>query len=231
MINILIMTKNGSSFIKEVIQSFKDIGTINVFIDNKTTDDTEKVVRSLGVVPKYFKFIDFSTSRNAILSLFPNGYRIFIDDSHVFVGNSIEFKKELKNCNSDVVGIRIIKDNDLYSYSKITRGKEVFYKGLVHEYINKPREYTIKSCYFVELNNKEHLLRTLNRIPKDIEIMLEEPIYFRNIYYIARSLLLYNQYSRVSRRFIRYWLIQLVSMNDCVYKKWAIINLKIFDSN
>lgn len=210
------MCYNSQKFIKEVIENWRRIGTVNIFIDNKTNDDTEMIVRKLGIIPQFFTFKDFATSRNEILSKFPEGYRIFIDDSYLFIGDPKALIRELHTRNDQVISTRIVKDNDWFSYSKITKGT-VRYKDLVHEYIEKPASYQIESGYIRELSCKEHLIRTLNRIIfYDIDILFDQyyecPSNERAVFYICMSLLNLYRFKMVDKRFVFYFTIQLMTI-------------------
>lgn len=230
MINILLMCYNSERFLKQVIESWRVLGSVHVFVDSKTNDKTKTILDSMRVKYEMFTFVDFATSRNNILSKFPSGYRIFIDDSYLFVGNPSKFKRELMNCGKNVVSVRITKDNEWFTYSKITRGQEVFYSGSVHEFINKPSEHQIASGYIRELSCPEHLIRTLKRIPRDVDQMLvawyRNPANYRVIYYICKSLLLFLTHGQhVDKRFVESWLVRLITISG-PYKQWGLENLK-----
>ena len=214
-INVLCMCYNSQKFIKEVIENWRRIGTVNIFIDIKTTDNTEMITRNLGITPQFFTFKDFASARNEILSKFPNGYRIFIDDSYLFIGDPKAFVRELYSRGDEVISIKMVKDNIWFSYSKITKGS-VRYRDLVHEYVEKPASYQIENGYIRELSCKEHLIRTLNRIPWDLEILFES--YYKNrrneraVFYICQSLLNLYRFEFCSKRLVLYWLVQLKTM-------------------
>jgi len=223
------MSYNSEKFIKQVIENWSRIAPVHVYIDDKTDDETVKIVRGLGLVPKFFKFVNFETSRNWILSRHPEGYRIFIDDSYLFVGDPRALVRELRSRRDTVISIQMKKDSEYFSYSKITRSPAK-YLGRVHEYINEPATYQIRSGYILELTAHEHIIRTLMRIPNDLNLMLDDwyrEYNYRTAYYICNSLLLFiNHGQKVDRRWVKYWLTQLVTMSSTRYKFWALKNLE-----
>lgn len=235
-ISVLLMCYNSQKFIKEVIESWRRVGQVYIYIDRKTIDDTESIVRSLGIVPSFFTFIDFATSRNEILEKHsdPDTYRIFVDDSYLLIGSPKAFVRELYTREDKVITIKITKDHEWFTYSKITKSPAK-YEGLVHEYIDSLPTYQIESAYIRELTCPEHIDRTLRRIPHDYEVLLTMHYAnrsdYRTVYYICRSLLLFLNYGQhVPNRLAKYWLVQLISMKG-QRKKWARDQLKIMDGN
>ena len=237
-IEILLMCYNSEKFIKQVIESWRRVGTMNIYIDNKTTDKTEEIVRKLGIIPKFFYFKDFATSRNEILDLHSDSdtYRIFIDDSYILIGDPRSLVRELRRRNDSVISIKLMKDYEFFTFPKITKGK-VRYEGPVHELINSPSTYQIDSAYIRELTCEEHLIRTLRRIPNDYEILTNEyykdPTNCRTVYYIIKSLLVFLNYKQeVPYRMIKFWLLQLITMKNSgtSKKNWARIQLNILNT-
>lgn len=233
MINVLLMTYNGEKFISESIKSFSPLGRVHVFIDEKTTDRTETIVRSLGIEPQFFKFTDFSSARNAILNQFLEGYRIFIDDSYMFRGNPYTFLGELQKCGCDIVGMNILMCGEWTVFSKITRGS-CKYVDKVHEYINKPRQYTIQSAYIEELDCREHAIRRLRRFNWDIEILLgqwyQDPRNERATYYLCRTFLICFKHRLIKKDLVIGWLIQLSTRHMGRYVNFGKSNLRILKS-
>lgn len=236
MISVLCMCYNSEKYLKQVIESWSRVGNVYVYIDRKTTDNTETITRSKGLVPNFFTFTDFASSRNEILKNHQKGYRIFIDDSYILVGNPKVFVRELRSRNDQAISFRITKDHEWFTYSKITKSP-VEYRGCVHEYINVNPTYQIESAYIRELTCAEHIERTLRRIPNDFEQMLNvwytEPSNHRNVYYIARSLLFFRRHGQtVESRLIEYWLIQLLTMRQKgSYRDFALVNLRLMNSS
>lgn len=232
MISVLCMCYNSEKYLKQIIESWRVLGSVHVFVDSKTNDRTVAILNSMKVEYEMFTFVDFATSRNNILSKFTSGYRIFIDDSYLFIGDSSKFKRELLRCGKSVISVRITKDGEWFSYSKITRGRDVFYLGSVHEFINKPCEYQMTSGYIRELTCPEHLIRTLKRIPRDVDEMLtvwyNNPMNYRVIYYLCRSLLFFKMHGQhVDKRFVEACLIRLITIpGQYKYKQWGYENLK-----
>lgn len=233
MINVLLMIYNGAEFVGQVIKSWSQLGPVHVFIDEKTTDNTEALVRSLGIQPRFFRFIDFATSRNAILSQFPDGYRIFIDDSYIFHGEPGTFISELMRCGCDVIGMNILMANEWTVFSKITRGP-CHYVDRVHEYINRPRQYTMQSGFIEELDSREHTIRRLKRFAWDVDILLGQwyanPRNERATYYLCRTFLICFKYGLVPKRLVIYWLTQLSTRHLGHYTHFGKSNSRILKS-
>lgn len=234
-IEILCICYNSEKFIKQVIENWRRVGQVFIYIDNKTNDRTKEIVRKLGIVPKFFDFVDFATSRNEILEKHNDKetYRIFLDDSYLLIGDPRSLIRELSRRRDNVISIKITKDHEFFTYSKITKFP-VIYEGSVHEYINEPPTYQIESVYIRELTCKEHIERTLKRIPRDYDVMLglwyKNPQNYRNVYYICRSLLLFLNYKQyVPYKMTKYWLIQLITMKG-IKKNWARVQLSILNT-
>lgn len=227
------MCFNSQEFISDVVRSWTPLGQVHVFIDSKTTDNTESLVRSLGIKPRFFRFTDFASSRNAILSQFPDGYRVFIDDSYIFHGDPRTFLSELHGSGCDVVGMNILMRDEWTVFSKITRGS-CHYVDKVHEFINRPRQYTMQSGFIEELDSREHTVRRLKRFNWDLEILLgqwyENPRNERAVFYLCRTFLICLKHGLVPRRLVMYWLIQLSTRHLGRYVGFGKSNLRILKS-
>lgn len=212
-VHVLIMTYNGSKFIEEVINSVKPLGSVFVYIDNKTNDKTKKIVKKTGVKYEHFEFVDFMNSRNQILDRHRANdiFRIFIDDSYLFKGNPRQFINELYTQRFRTsIGVRIHRtlpnagtlDQSQNVSARITRWPRK-YVAKIHEFIDHPAEYVMYSGYFEDLVHDSHLYRTLRRnitydLPELYELIYAGQYLHRCSYFLFRTLiLLYAQQHRL----------------------------------
>lgn len=251
-VHVLIMTYNGSKFIKEVIESVKPLGSVFVYIDKKTTDQTKKIVKKTGVKYEHFEFVDFMDSRNYILNKHGANdiFRIFIDDSYLFKGNSRQFINELYTQRFRTsIGVRIHRtlpnannlDQTENVSARITRWPRK-YVAKIHEFIDYPAEYVMYSGYFEDLVDDTHLYRTLRRnivydLPELYSLIYSGQYLHRCSYFLFRTLILlyaqqksglscFKHFYPVKPREILYWIIFRMTMDDDSGSEYTTNNRK-----
>ena len=211
------MTYNGSALIERVINSYKGLD-IHVFIDQKTTDNTEEILKRMGIKYEHFFFSDFSAARNYCLSRVQSDYKVFIDDSYMYIGSITELKKEIIRKGEDVFDINIVRKYNggqiCYKSARITSGKlkQPVYHRKIHEKVRYESGSTLTSGYIEDIVVKEHQIRTVQRSEWDLARL--NPFDAGDAYYIAQIYLLRHMFSLASNREIQYYLIQRITMNS-----------------
>ena len=190
MIQLIILTYNGSKHIIETIDSYVNyVDRIMIFIDRKTTDHTEDIIKKRkypNCLVQDISFTDFGNTRNRCVERSSNKlykWSIFVDDSYVLVGNLDELRLLPSTVNR--IGIEVRRDSMSYESIRIYRtAKGAYWKYPIHEYIDGSCDYTMKYCHINDVTSAEHTKRTQDRIHNDLK-MLEADDTLRSRFYRA----------------------------------------------
>ncbi|PCJ19110.1 MAG: hypothetical protein COB02_08655 [Candidatus Cloacimonadota bacterium] len=101
-ISVCTIFKNEEFFMKEFIESYLHIADEFILVDTGSTDKSIDIIKSFGIKPYYFKWInDFGKARTHSLSL-ANGTWICVADvdDRISKKNALEMKNYLQSCSS-----------------------------------------------------------------------------------------------------------------------------------
>ena len=203
------IVKNESNIIKRMFDSVLDIIDTYCICDTGSTDNT------IEIIEKYFKekgkkgivikelFKNFEYNRTfALQKCYGMSDFILVMDADMMLETRNDFKKDILDKNT-VYSI-YQGNNDFYylNIRLVPNVKDIFYKGVTHEYISIPNQYKR------EMIKKEDLfIRDIgdggckeNKIKRDIELLekgiQEEPTNGRYYFYVANTYMDGNFYEK-----------------------------------
>jgi len=189
MIQLCLMVKNGSSLIRETLESYRNKVDRIVILDTGSTDDTISIINSLTLPITLYQepFINFKTSRNRLLDLAfskKHKWTIMIDDSYELIGDFSDLATQQGDCYC----IKIKTTGHEYLSARIlrTNNKSIRFVNDIHETLNTMVSGTLTSCYINDLEHQDHVKRTLKRNIQDLKILRynTDP---RSLFYIATT--------------------------------------------
>jgi len=211
LLNLVMIVKNGNPLLKNTLIAIKPYIDRWTILDTGSTDGSQDCVKEVlsGVEGNLYEepFVDFSTSRNRALELAGKSckYNIMLDDSYIIHGGE-KLREILSTSNENAYSIIITDENKKYDSVRITKSSaELRYKYRVHEiidYKNPSQDLLGKDIYLEDCVIHLHTMRSTDRYPRDLKILLEEykskPKDARIIFYIAQTYYTMTDYQRAS---------------------------------
>lgn len=223
-----IMVKNEEEQIVCTLNSIKDVKNLFIY-DTGSTDKTISIIRefckenNVELHLSEGEFIDFSISRNTLLS---NIYKsdcshiILMDANDELIGYANLLEILARNPNYEVYDTtQLWKDIDkevkFKTYRIIKNVGKYFYKGVVHEVLNISSNATHASIgdeviiYQDRTKDKKSRIRYV----KDIELLTKEykknPYDLRTIYYLGNSYYFLDDYVNAKKYFKKRYRISM----------------------
>jgi glycosyltransferase involved in cell wall biosynthesis len=203
---LAIMVKNEQERLPVTLNSVRGHIDALIVYDTGSTDSTLEIVRKFEreeKIPVYIlegDFVDFSTSRNALLD-FTDAVEdidyVFLLDSNDEVSNAEELKTFIQDVDGDAYYITHIwkKDGEKHFFKnvnllKIESGWR--YHGSVHEYLCKDKDDAVDPELSVRISQDREpdTAKSRKRYPRDKELLLrdyKENKTPRTIFYLART--------------------------------------------
>jgi tetratricopeptide (TPR) repeat protein len=183
-LELCMIVKNGSTTIRNVLNSVKDSIDSWSILDTGSSDGTQEIIKEcMKDIPGTLyeeSFVDFSSCRNKIMSLAGKKckYVLMLDDSHEFTGIK-NLRDVLENSNIRSYSIPVYnKNNNLVYQSRIVlrTTANLKYTHKIRECIydkNKATK-TDKEVYILDIEDSIHMERSNKRVKNDTKILLEE---------------------------------------------------------
>ncbi|HVO75775.1 MAG TPA: glycosyltransferase family 2 protein, partial [Ignavibacteriaceae bacterium] len=155
-ITLCIIVKNEEKYLRECLESVKDIADEIVLADTGSTDNTVDIAREFNAEIHHFKWIDdFSAARNFALGKCTGSWILYLDADERLSGNSLN---ELKNIagREELLGCRCLVKSvnesngkpNFMMYTRLFRNSpNLKFTGKVHEQID---ESLIANGYKIE---------------------------------------------------------------------------------
>lgn len=205
-LTLSMIVKNEEKYLKECLDSIKDVVDEIVVVDTGSTDNTIKIAESYGAKIYYFEWInDFSAARNFALSKSNGNWVLYLDADERLDSNS---KHELKRiiststktgyfCTVKSVDREESRDNSMQYVRLYANSPEIKFVGKVHEQIVPSlteNNYTLSKSsilihhvgYNVSVEDKQ------KKASRNLPLLLEEYNQNKDAYYAFQLAQTYN---------------------------------------
>lgn len=214
-ISVLLMVKNEGKHIRKTLDSIATVAYSLIVYDTGSIDDTVSIIENFSQetgIPLHLKrgvFVDFSTSRNILLSyadeFLDTDYYLLMDSNDELKGAELLqlfCSRELhsKHCGWYIHQEWIVNNivNNYYNIRLIRPRHYWIYKGVVHEYLmNLKNEKLGYECprlpkeVLLFQDRKVDSQKSMQRYPRDCELLLAEciknPEDARSHFYLAQT--------------------------------------------
>lgn len=210
-LELVMIVKNSGDVLRDCLKSVKPYIDRWTILDTGSSDRTSDIIKEElnGIEGNLYNepFIDFSTTRNRAFELSTKTckYMIVLDDSYELCGGN-ELRNLLKTSTISSYSLKIGEirgkclDNSYYSLRVVKTDSNLRYKGRVHEaiYCQDNQVITNTNIYINDIQDSTHLLRTRQRLDRDIKGLLldekENPDNPRTLYYLSRTYAMKQEY-------------------------------------
>jgi len=204
-LSVAMVVKNEERLIRRALRTVCEADEI-VIVDTGSTDNTEKIVTTLGwpnvrfIKGQYVWKDDFADARNFAMSLCTHDWVLFLDADDRMVEDSIYEIKELikgqPDANSFKVKVTYEKFAGHYFYPKILRKSSgIQFVGAAHEAPNLSGSDLFAGEMILGRSenhdrDKERALRILYKMHQ------EDPEDARTLYYLAREFMYHEDFEK-----------------------------------
>src|SRR3989339_1768526 len=143
-LTLSMIVKNEEKYIKDCLESVKDIADEIIIIDTGSTDDTIKIAESYGAKVYNFEWVnDFSAARNFALGKSTGEWILYLDADERMDANSIHELKRIIGtsqrvgyyCTVKSIDREESRDNSMSYVRLFANSPEIKFVGKVHEQI------------------------------------------------------------------------------------------------
>ncbi|WP_456397290.1 glycosyltransferase family 2 protein [Desulfurobacterium sp.] len=106
-LSVSMIVKNGERYIKNVLESIKELADEIVIVDSGSTDKTVEIAKSLGARVVFREFDNFINQKNYALSLCTKDWVLFLDDDEIVDEQLKEEIRKIKEKGSKYEGFKI----------------------------------------------------------------------------------------------------------------------------
>src|SRR3989339_212964 len=205
-LTLSMIVKNEEKYIKDCLESVKDIADEIIIIDTGSTDDTIKIAESYGAKVYNFEWVnDFSAARNFALGKSTGEWILYLDADERMDANSIHELKRIIGtsqrvgyyCTVKSIDREESRDNSMSYVRLFANSPEIKFVGKVHEQIVPSLtycDYTLSRSsilihhigYNVSVEDKQ------KKAARNLPLLLEEYSANKDAYYAFQLAQTYN---------------------------------------
>ncbi|KAF0142448.1 MAG: glycosyl transferase family 2 [Stygiobacter sp.] len=205
-LTLSMIVKNEEKYIKDCLESVKDIADEIIIIDTGSTDDTIRIAESYGAKVYNFEWVnDFSAARNFALGKSTGEWILYLDADERMDANSIHELKRIIGtsqrvgyyCTVKSIDREESRDNSMSYVRLFANSPEIKFVGKVHEQIVPSLtycDYTLSRSsilihhigYNVSVEDKQ------KKAARNLPLLLEEYSANKDAYYAFQLAQTYN---------------------------------------
>ncbi len=106
-LSVSMIVKNGERYLKNVLESVKELADEIIIVDSGSTDKTVEIAKSFGAKVFFREFDNFINQKNYALSLCTKDWVLFLDDDEIVDEQLKEEIKKIKEKGSKYEGFKI----------------------------------------------------------------------------------------------------------------------------
>jgi glycosyltransferase involved in cell wall biosynthesis len=212
-ISIFSIVKDEEEMCREAWESVCDADELVICIDDRTTDNTEKIAREFTDKIHFFKWSDsFADAKNFAVNKCSNKWVMGIDGDCVLKTGIESISKAINTTKADIINTTlhpIGMEGVRHIIPKIFNKEKVKFEGMAHEHLIKidkdvikdTRDYNIVIEYDYSPNHAKDPDRYIRILKKAVQ---REPNKARWRYYYAREFYYKKRYKEAIEEFHKY---------------------------
>lgn len=198
----VLIVKNEEELLPRCLESIKGVDEL-IVVDTGSTDKTVEIAKSFGAKTDSFKWCDsFEKARNYALGKATGDWILSIDADEYLTCPVSEVKSIIENTKEDLLNVTMVGGDQRFNFPRLfKRTPEIFWKGDIHNYLNKvAKEHSgVEIVFEYSPAHKKDPDRALRILRKSV---MKDPKCSRDKYYLAREF------------YYRKWYIEAVGMLD-----------------